>query len=467
MVIYFTRANLENTANSRCINPGQRIHLVREARGMSHVHGFGEREQVECAPFMRLLFASLFLVLFSRSALAATEDVFRRFQDRLVQVRILEASTGTQAGVGSGFFAAPSGFIVTNYHVIADLIRQPRRYRGEVLTTNGKRARLQLIDFDAVHDLALIKTDLPPPPPFVLHSGSIPIGMRMFSIGTPLDLGFTIVEGTYNGLLATSLYEKILFTGSINPGMSGGPAVLENGQVVGVNVATAGNQVSFLVPAKYVRVLLARAHGPAPLSPEAAQAQLRDQLIANQAAYMARLIDAPLTTTRLGNYRVPGKLAPFLKCWGDARSDPEHRYDEVLQECSSEDDLYVSRTQTTGIVHFQHQWLTARGLNRFRFYSLYQAQFNANYPGLQAGQEDVTKFRCHTDFVKTHGVSFKAALCLRANKRLPGLFDAVLKAATLNENHRGVQTTLVLAGVSADNATRFAKRYLESFRWAP
>ncbi len=205
MVIYFTRTNLGNMAKSRCINPAERIHLVRVERGIGHAHGFGEREQVECAPFMRLFFASLFLVLFSCSALAATEDVFRHFQDRLVQVRILEASTSTQAGVGSGFFAAPSGLIVTNYHVIADLIRQPRRYRGEVLTTDGKRARVQLIDFDVVHDLALIKTDLPPPPPFVLHSGSIPIGMRMFSIGTPLDLGFTIVEGTYNGLLATSL----------------------------------------------------------------------------------------------------------------------------------------------------------------------------------------------------------------------------------------------------------------------
>ena len=416
---------------------------------------------------MRCVVACLLLFSIPQAIHAATEDVFRRFQDRLVQVRILEASTGIQAGVGSGFFAAPSGLIVTNYHVVADLIRQPRRYRGEVLTTEGKRAQLQLIDFDAVHDLALVKTDLPPPHPFELHPDTIPIGMRMFSIGTPLDLGFTIVEGTYNGLLASSLYEKILFTGSINPGMSGGPAVLGNGQVVGVNVATAGNQVSFLVPAKYVRALLARVHSLTPLSPEAAQLQLRNQLIANQAAYMARLIDTPLTTTRLGNYRVPGKLAAFLKCWGDARPDPENRYDEVLQECSSEDDLYVSRTQTTGVVHFQHQWLSARSLNRFRFYSLYQAQFNTNYPGLQASQEDVTKFRCHTDFVKTHGVSFKATLCLRANKRLPGLFDAVLKAATLNENHRGVQTTLVLAGVSADNALRFAQRYLESFRWAP
>lgn len=416
---------------------------------------------------MRPLFTSLLLLILNHSALAATEDVFRRYQDRIVQVRILVAASGAKTGMGSGFVATPEGLIVTNYHVIADLVQQNGQYRGEILGADGKLGKLELIDFDAVHDLALVKSNLPQPQPFELQTDSLPTGMRVFSIGTPFDLGFTIVEGTYNGLLEQSLYEKIHFTGSINPGMSGGPAVLNNGRVVGVNVATAGNQVSFLVPAKYVSALLSRARDAKPLSPAEAQARLRDQLIANQAAYMTRLMSAPITTSQLGQYQVPGRLAGFMKCWGDSQQLPENRFDRASQECSSEDDLYVSRTHTTGIVHFQHQWLAGRQLNRFRFFNLYQEQFNVDYPGLRATQEDVTKFSCHTDFVKTNGVSFKTALCLRAYKRLPGLFDAVLKAATLNENQRGVQTTLVLAGVSADNATRFTKRYLESFRWNP
>ena len=81
-----------------------------------------------------------FLLFFSLPTLAATEDVFSRFQDRLVQIRILEASTGVQAGVGSGFFASSGGLIVTNYHVISDLIQSPNHYRGEVVTTSGQRA---------------------------------------------------------------------------------------------------------------------------------------------------------------------------------------------------------------------------------------------------------------------------------------------------------------------------------------
>ena len=335
------------------------------------------------------------------------------------------------------------------------------------MTTDGQRAPLQLIDFDVVHDLAVVQTKLPPRRAFVLHAGNPPIGLRLFSIGTPLDLGFTIVEGTYNGLLDTSLYEKIHFTGSLNPGMSGGPAVLRNGQVVGVNVATAGNQVSFLVPARFVKALLQRAQNQTNVTPKAALTQLRDQLTANQNAYMQRLINTPITSTALGQYRVPYKLANFIKCWGDRKAEPTQRYQQVLQECSSEDNLFVSRTHTTGVIQFQHQWLSARALNRFQFYSAYQEQFNNSYPGIPASADEVSQFSCHTDFVQSHGVRFKVALCLRANKRLPGLYDAVLKAATLNEAHGGVLTTLVLAGVSAQNALDFSQHYLESFRWNP
>ena len=415
---------------------------------------------------MRFLLTASLLLL-SLPTFAATEDVFSRFQGGLVQIRVLEASTGAQAGVGSGFFATSNGLIVTNYHVIADLIQRPQHYRGEVVTTDGQRAPLQLIDFDAVHDLAVVQTKLPPRRAFVLHTGNPPIGLRLFSIGTPLDLGFTIVEGTYNGLLDTSLYEKIHFTGSLNPGMSGGPAVLRNGQVVGVNVATAGNQVSFLVPARFVKALLQRAQNKTNVTPKAALTQLRDQLTANQNAYMQRLINTPITSTTLGKYRVPYKLANFIKCWGDRKAEPTQRYQQVLQECSSEDNLYVSRTHTTGVIQFQHQWLSARALNRFQFYSAYQEQFNNSYPGIPASADEVSQFSCHTDFVQSHGVRFKVALCLRANKRLPGLYDAVLKAATLNEEHGGVLTTLVLAGVSAQNALDFSQHYLESFRWNP
>jgi serine protease Do len=400
------------------------------------------------------------------NASADTQEIFSRYQDRIVQVRILEASSGAKAGVGSGFVASHDGLIVTNYHVISDLVHKPDQYRGEVLTATGHLSPLRLISFDVVHDLALVMTDIHFEHHFQLETRAIPIGQRLYSIGTPLDLGFTIVEGTYNGLIERSLYEKIHFTGSINPGMSGGPAIMANGRVVGVNVATAGNQVSFLVPADYVLALLARTKKIEPLDRATAHAMLRSQLLDNQARYMKRLLTAPMVTTSLGAYHVPSRITGFLRCWGDANRSPENIYDQVSQQCSSEDDIYLSSDQSTGIVHFQHDYYSGKKINRFRFYNAYQAQFNSPYPRIQATQEEVSRFACHTDFVSHGGVTFKAALCMRRYKHLPGLYDAVLRAASLNQNNNGVQTTLVLAGVSAENAQKFTRRYLESFSWS-
>ena len=55
-------------------------------------------------------------------------------------------------------------------------------------------------------------------------------------MGNPHDLGMTIIEGTYNGLIQTSRFQKILFSGSLNSGMSGGPAMDDKGRVIGVGV---------------------------------------------------------------------------------------------------------------------------------------------------------------------------------------------------------------------------------------
>ena len=58
-------------------------------------------------------------------------------------------------------------------------------------------------------------------------AGRLPKGERIYAMGNPLDLGFTIVEGTYNGLVDKSYDERIHFSGAINPGMSGGPLCVQ------------------------------------------------------------------------------------------------------------------------------------------------------------------------------------------------------------------------------------------------
>src|SRR5919109_1367383 len=178
----------------------------------------------------------------------ATSDVFRRYADRVVKIQVIETGSAAKATIGSGFFVSPRGHLVTNYHVISKLIHDPERYRAELIDVTGAVHPISVLGVDVVHDLAVLGTELRPRTYFSLGRVTVAQGNRLYSLGHPEDLGLSIVEGTYNGHLAHTRHARIHFTGSINPGMSGGPTISHEGRVVGINVATAGNQLSFLVP---------------------------------------------------------------------------------------------------------------------------------------------------------------------------------------------------------------------------
>ncbi len=393
---------------------------------------------------------------------AETQEVFKRFQNRIVQIRILEASSGSRVALGSGFSVSRNGEIVTNYHVISELVHKPAKYRAEIIYFDGHTAPLKLLDFDAVHDLALVAGDASTPVFFELYAAPLPQGTRAYSIGTPLDLGFTIVEGTYNGLLKESQYERIHFTGSINPGMSGGPAILDDGRVIGVNVATAGDQVSFLVPAKFVNALLQR---PRPATAPPALEKLAGQLQQSQQAFMAELLARDLDKVALGPYLLPGKIAPYLKCWGNANPNKDDLFQRISYYCSADDDIYISGSHSIRFLRFSHDYISSEELGQRRFFNLYRQHFARDGEYIPGGKEDVTKFRCQTDFVKQADLTMRAVLCVRSYRKLPELYDAVLKVATLHDDNRGVVSTVELGGVSYANALLFARKYLENIAW--
>ena len=171
------------------------------------------------------------------SAVAA--EVFRRFADGVVKIQVVETGSAAKAELGSGFFVTPRGHVVTNYHVVSKVVQHPERYRGEMLDRAGGTRPVRVLAVDVIHDVAVLATDATPALSFTLGAVRPSQGDRLYSLGHPHDLGLSIVEGTYNGLLQHTLYPKIHFTGAINPGMSGGPTLTERGQVVGINVRTA------------------------------------------------------------------------------------------------------------------------------------------------------------------------------------------------------------------------------------
>ena len=393
-----------------------------------------------------------------------TPTVFLRYAERVVKVHVVESGSAAKAGVGSGFFVSDSGHIVTNYHVISPVVHSPERYRAELVDAAGMAQPVSILAIDVVHDLAILRANTVPRRRFTLRQANIRQGDRLYSLGHPNDLGLSIVEGTHNGLLQHTLYPKVHFTGSINPGMSGGPTITAGGRVVGINVSTSGNQVSFLVPVERALALLDAVQSPGYRPPDSFLTEVGRQILAYQDIYLHDLFMPDSKTIEMGRYRVVTEPAPFFRCWGDATRRKEMAYERSDHECSTDDYLYIADDQESGVVNVSHEYLTTGMLNASRFYALYSSVFRRdNSP--EGDAEHVTSWRCRTRNVRNTTTPLRSVLCLRRYRKFDELYDAVLKVAVLGDRDSGLVSTLSLSGVSFENITRLTGRYLELIQW--
>lgn len=411
-----------------------------------------------------LLFALLPLAATAQPVAEDTADLYARWRDRIVQVQVIDRQSQSRAGIGSGFFAGQPGWVVTNYHVIADIANQPDRYEARFRPEGGREGPLELLSVDVIHDLAVLRAGELAPPPLQLGANAPRKGTRLYSMGYPFDIGLTIVEGTYNGKMERSLYEKLHFTGSINPGMSGGPALDALGEVVGTNVSTAGDQVSFLVPARFVERLLARTSEPRAATETLDEAITR-QLAENQAEIAKGLLRGEIPTTRLNGFRVPGALSDYINCWGSREEGGAEAIDHVYYRCQTQDDIFLSDSLNTGIIRYQHDLLSAAELHPIRFYR--QLEDRSYYPALRLdGDEDsVTNYHCRSGFVEPPGIPMRVTFCVRGYRKYAGLFDAYVTLTSLVEDHEALQSSLVLAGFDWSNVSGLAERFLGALGW--
>ena len=164
--------------------------------------------------------------------------------------------------IGSGFFIDKRGYIVTNHHVINDLVDPKREgYTRLFIKLNRDsetRIPAKVVGYDAVIDLALLKTEVDPP--FILALGSsseLQIGEKVSCIGTPLGFHGTVTTG-----IVSNVDRKLFTTGSVlqidaavNSGNSGGPCI--DSQLRVQAIVFAGilqyQGLNFAIPVEYLR----------------------------------------------------------------------------------------------------------------------------------------------------------------------------------------------------------------------
>src|SRR3989475_6103429 len=181
------------------------------------------------------------------------------------------AVIGKQRAIGSGFVIDPSGYIVTNAHVVkgaqrVQVVLPPANADGSLdaaLSTRTILMPARIVGVSSEIDLALIKVDADNLPALALATyRKLGQGEIVFAFGSPGGLRNTVTMGVVSAVARQtepdSLMIYIQTDAPINPGNSGGPLVNADGEVVGVNTfilsQSGGNEgLGFAIPSNVVR----------------------------------------------------------------------------------------------------------------------------------------------------------------------------------------------------------------------
>ncbi len=163
--------------------------------------------------------------------------------------------------LGSAFFIHPSGYLLSNNHVIENARQITAR------TQEGKDYALSVVARDPVLDLALLKVDAPDREFPVIPMGDseeMAVGDWVIAVGNPLGLGHTVTHGiiSQTGRALDEMEREgegrhidfLQTDTAVNPGSSGGPLITLTGAWVGVNTAVLRDTqgISFSVPSAQV-----------------------------------------------------------------------------------------------------------------------------------------------------------------------------------------------------------------------
>lgn len=165
--------------------------------------------------------------------------------------------------LGSGFVVDPNGYIVTNYHVIAEAEQIEVNFSDELMGP----LKAKVIGKDPKTDLALLKVESKKPLPYLTFGDSEKsrVGDWVLVIGNPFGLSGTASSGIISAkarYLNNSQYDDYIQTdASINKGNSGGPMFNTQGEVIGVNtiiLSTSGGSmgIGFSVPSSIVKPVI-------------------------------------------------------------------------------------------------------------------------------------------------------------------------------------------------------------------
>jgi len=419
---------------------------------------------MDLSMFLKFLFR---LSLYSLFALLPVSNVLSKsvegndleqYYDLIYQIKVGAEKAGSKSSIGSGFQISESGLVITNYHVISAFVQFPKKNKITYESHTGETGNLKLLEFDVVNDIALLQHPKPSKKFLKLSKDKLVKGDLIYALGNPSDFGIKLVTGPNNGLADHRYDERILFSASLNGGMSGGPALNGAGEVVGVNVSTAGGQLSFLVPVSKVEAMVETIKS---VDEATFQDELASQLKEWQGPRLTEVIDSDWPVEKFGKKELFGQIRSDFTCWGKTNEDDkERRFHQVRKRCRTGNVIYLGSGLNTGNIVIFFQELKSLKLNAMQFSEVMDYSMTGSN---KIGFDDSTNFDCHADFLEQDksGESYTLLTnCIRGYKKLSGLYDSLMRLEVM-KNDEAFTAFISIYGAEKEHIKELNRKFVE------
>lgn len=403
----------------------------------------------------------------AQAAPAFSQTLFERTRPSVVEVLTKTKGNRGIAAAASGFLLHRHDLLVTNYHAVTEAIYEPENHELSIVTLDKKRLSAQVIAVDVQHDLAILQLESPLSAALLMLREDLPAkGESGFSMGKPGQYAHSIVSGTFNGVIDENITPQIVFSGAINPGMSGGPTLDMQGRVVGVNVAssTENQLLGLAVPAQAVGRLVRSLDLKAPPH----NASLRQTIAAQFAQFgnqQAKRLSTPQQAIRtLGPFTVQGDLSEEKECSTIRHDRPKKRVKMLEQRCQSAFGLYIMPKLYAGQITTGAFWLQGQNISDLnmahqvetRIHELRKVFDEDSPPG---------RWNCAEQRLRgPQGVPVQLHACSRPIEKLPGLFDFRFRYTPLILGNDALVVAVGLSGFDPDTARTVLSRSIHSMR---
>jgi hypothetical protein len=405
----------------------------------------------------------------AKTSTEETEEVYSRNEGSIFTIEIHTGNKETKSVLGSGYLIDNSGTIVTNFHVVDSFIEEPSRYFVRVKNKNGTFPAT-LRAFDIINDLALLHAEGVSGKPLKLAPQIPAQGSSIVSLGNPLGFHLSIIRGIFNGFAEKGLIDRMLLSMPLNSGMSGGPILNRQDEVIGTNVSIIwlSNSLSFGVPSSKIPALLAAV--PLQQNQKAFRDNIRQQLFKIEKSTSENLQRSLEQRSRTDTIQV-GKSQmdrppDLFDCWDSTRSYDEHGISKSTYSCNLQFTPTIGETQEVASVELLVEHLSTRH-NSYGFYGFLTEHADAHHGTESKSLTGIknTAPECVAEKVKIGTLVWKINTCLNAYVDYPGLYDFAMVGTTLNRPKEALYLALHMKAFRYESFRDLSKAFLEKLRF--